>query len=137
MKKAIWLFAFLCYGIIFSQEGGPIDVPKIVVKIPLGETVRLDDVAITFVKVVEDSRCPKNVTCIWQGRIIVQVAVKREGELIQNKELLLGKTKHGEQETTIIYSTEDLLLNVVSVNPYPDIEDTGDRNYVLLVAVKR
>ena len=137
MKKAIWLFAFLCYGIIFSQEGDPIDVPKIVVKIPLGETVRLDDVAITFVKVVEDSRCPKNVTCIWQGRIIVQVAVKREGELIQNKELLLGKTKHGEQETTIIYSTEDLLLNVVSVNPYPDIEDTGDRDYVLLVAVKR
>lgn len=137
MKKAIWLFAFLCYGIIFSQEGDPIDVPKIVVKIPLGETVRLDDVAITFVKVIEDSRCPKNVTCIWQGRIIVQVAVKREGELIQNKELLLGKTKHGEQETTIIYSTEDLLLNVVSVNPYPDIEDTGDRDYVLLVAVKR
>lgn len=137
MKKAIWLFAFLFYGIIFSQEGGPIDVPKIVVKIPLGETVRLDDVAITFVKVIEDSRCPKNVTCIWQGRIIVQVAVKREGELIQNKELLLGKTKHGEQGTTIIYSTEDLLLNVVSVNPYPDIEDTGDRNYVLLVAVKR
>ena len=137
MKKAIWLFAFLCYGIIFSQEGDPIDVPKIVVKIPLGETVRLDDVAITFVKVIEDSRCPKNVTCTWQGRIIVQVAVKREGELIQNKELLLGKTKHGEQETTIIYSTEDLLLNVVSVNPYPDIEDTGDRDYVLLVAVKR
>ena len=137
MKKAIWLFAFLFYGIIFSQEGDPIDVPKIVVKIPLGETVRLDDVAITFVKVIEDSRCPKNVTCIWQGRIIVQVAVKREGELIQNKELLLGKTKHGEQGTTIIYSTEDLLLNVVSVNPYPDIEDTGDRNYVLLVAVKR
>lgn len=137
MKKAIWLFAFLCYGIIFSQEGDPIDVPKIVVKIPLGETVRLDDVAITFVKVIEDSRCPKNVTCIWQGRIIVQVAVKREGELIQNKELLLGKTKHGEQETTIIYSTENLLLNVVSVNPYPDIEDTGDRDYVLLVAVKR
>jgi hypothetical protein len=65
------------------------------------------------------------------------VAVKREGELIQNNELLLGKTKHGEQGTTIIHSAEDLLLNVVSVNPYPDIEDTGDRNYVLLVAVKR
>jgi hypothetical protein len=77
MKKAIWLFAFLCYGIIFSQEGDPIEVPKIVVKIPLGETVRLDDVAITFVKVIEDSRCPKNVTCIWQGRIIVQVAVRK------------------------------------------------------------
>jgi len=137
MKKGIWLFAFLFYGFIFSQEGDPIEVPKIVVKIPLGETVRLDDVALTFVKVLEDSRCPKNVTCIWEGRIIVQVAVKREGALIQNKELLLGKTKHGEQETTIIYSTEDLLFDAVSVYPYPDIEDTGDRNYILLVAVKR
>ena len=137
MKKVIWLFAFLFYGFIFSQEEDPIEVPKIVVKIPLGETVRLDDVALTFVKVLEDSRCPKNVTCIWQGRIIVQVAVKREGDLIQNKELLMGKTKNGEQGTTTIYSTEDLLLNAISVNPYPNIEDTGDRNYVLLVAVKR
>ena len=102
MKKVIWLFAFLFYGFIFSQEEDPIEVPKIVVKIPLGETVRLDDVALTFVKVLEDSRCPKNVTCIWQGRIIVQVAVKREGDLIQNKELLMGKTKNGEQGTMLI-----------------------------------
>lgn len=137
MKKGVWIVVFFIYGIAFPQDIDPLKVPKIVFKIPLNETVQLGDISLTFVKVLEDSRCPKNVTCVWQGRIIVEVAVKRDGVLIQNKELLLGKMRYGEQGTSIIYSDEELLLNVVSVNPYPDIEDIGDRDYVLLVDLKR
>jgi hypothetical protein len=35
---------------------------------------------IGFVNVTEDSRCPKDVQCIWQGRIVALFSVKRDGK---------------------------------------------------------
>ena len=35
----------------------------------LGETVRLGALTITPLQVVEDSRCPAGVQCVWAGRL--------------------------------------------------------------------
>jgi hypothetical protein len=32
--------------------------------------------AVEFVRVVEDSRCPKDTTCVWAGEVKVQVATR-------------------------------------------------------------
>lgn len=49
-------------------------------KIALGATARFDvngqQVDVTFEKVLEDSRCPKNVVCVWEGLAKVQFAIK-------------------------------------------------------------
>lgn len=41
----------------------------------LGETVRLGDVRVRPIAVTEDSRCPRDVTCIWAGRLRLRVAI--------------------------------------------------------------
>ncbi|MGQ0589995.1 MAG: hypothetical protein ACT4N8_10780 [Sphingosinicella sp.] len=41
----------------------------------LGETVRIVDLVVTPRAVVEDSRCPVDVTCIWAGRIVLRAQV--------------------------------------------------------------
>ena len=46
----------------------------------LGEEVRLGALRIRPVAVLEDSRCPADVTCVWAGRIRVRVAVSGAGE---------------------------------------------------------
>ena len=46
----------------------------------LGEEVRLGTLRIRPVAVLEDSRCPADVTCVWAGRIRVRVAVSGAGE---------------------------------------------------------
>ena len=46
----------------------------------LGEEVRLGTLRIRPLAVVEDSRCPLDVTCVWAGRIRVRVAVSGAGE---------------------------------------------------------
>ena len=48
------------------------------VEIPLGQTVPIDNGAIdvTFSEVVEDSRCPMNVMCVWQGRAVVGLRIR-------------------------------------------------------------
>jgi hypothetical protein len=41
----------------------------------IGQTVRLNGIKITPVAVVEDSRCPRLVTCVWRGRLRIRARV--------------------------------------------------------------
>jgi hypothetical protein len=43
----------------------------------IGETVRVHGMPVTPLQVLEDSRCPKMVTCVWAGR--VRLAVRIDG----------------------------------------------------------
>jgi hypothetical protein len=52
----------------------------------LGETVRLHNVAVTPVRVLEDSRCPQRVSCVWAGRLRLSVRIGRT-----TRELTLGE----------------------------------------------
>jgi hypothetical protein len=46
----------------------------------LGETVRLGNVAVRPLAILEDSRCPLDVDCVWAGRVRVKVSVSGAGE---------------------------------------------------------
>lgn len=48
----------------------------------LGETVTVGPYRVTPVSVLEDSRCPARVTCVWSGqvRLSVRIAAIRGGE---------------------------------------------------------
>ena len=41
----------------------------------LGETVRLGGLAVRPIAVIEDSRCPRDVTCVWAGRLRLEAAI--------------------------------------------------------------
>lgn len=43
--------------------------------VALGQKVRVGDVTVTPVAVVEDSRCPSNARCVWAGRLVVRTQV--------------------------------------------------------------
>ncbi len=47
--------------------------------VPLGQAVSVGDLAVTPVSVVEDSRCPKDVTCVWAGRLIARTQIDGDG----------------------------------------------------------
>ena len=49
----------------------------------LGQTVRLGPVSLTPVEVVEDSRCPTDVRCVWAGRLRLQVRLSSETRVLQ------------------------------------------------------
>jgi hypothetical protein len=59
-----------------APEDRTVDLPA-TVTLALGERViaRAPDLAVRFVDVSEDSRCPEGVTCVWAGRATVQVEV--------------------------------------------------------------
>ncbi len=62
----------------------------------LGEATRIGALIVTPRAVVEDSRCPINVRCVWAGRAIVRTEVAGAGWR-ETRDLTLGEsiTTHG------------------------------------------
>ena len=48
----------------------------------LNEEVRIGDLRVKPLAILEDSRCPVDVTCVWAGRIRLRVAVSGAGEVV-------------------------------------------------------
>lgn len=64
-----------------TNEPAPLPVRVEDLQTKVGETAYGNtDISITPLKIIEDSRCPANVNCIWAGRIIVKAKIA-EGEV--------------------------------------------------------
>jgi hypothetical protein len=133
MKKSLFLFILLISVLGFSQNEKN-TTPKITIKIALGETITIEDRQLKFVKVLEDSRCPKGVTCIWAGRAKVQVEVWKNDEDSVLKELIFGKVNQGESKELTLFTSEENIVKGYALIPYPSSEKPSDeREYVLLI----
>lgn len=56
----------------------PADAQSGEVALALGASGSLDGLALSFDAVVEDSRCPADVECVWEGRAVVALTVAGE-----------------------------------------------------------
>ena len=59
------------------------------VAVALGETVDFGSTSITPQRIVEDSRCPQEVECVWEGTILVEVAIE-SAERRETRQLSVG-----------------------------------------------
>lgn len=136
MKNSLLAIIILFSTFAFGQEDSA-ETPKIGVKVPQGETVIIKGVSIKFLEVIEDSRCPKDVTCIWAGRAIVKVEVIANGKK-EEKILTFGEIRPGEEKNTNLYNSGKFAINGLTLNPYPTSESTGkDTGYVLVVCEEK
>jgi hypothetical protein len=80
MKKILITLAWLIAGLILT--GCYADTSKVGLdeefSLSIGESAKIrgEDFEITFLEVLEDSRCPKDVECIWAGRATSLVKIK-------------------------------------------------------------
>jgi hypothetical protein len=91
------------------------------VTLAIGQSVRLTDalVTITFNGVSEDSRCPKQVNCVWSGRAVLDFSVQVNGEPAQTMTL---STIHSPQPTNIA-DVGGYRFTLNDVQPYPETPD--------------
>ena len=54
----------------------------------LGGAARLGDVVVRPLAILEDSRCPRDVTCVWAGRLRLRAAIST---VPGTSELVLGQ----------------------------------------------
>lgn len=136
MKNSLLAIIILFSTFAFGQEDST-ETPKIGIKVPEGETVNIKGVSIKFLEVTEDSRCPKDVTCIWAGRAIVKVEVIGNGKK-EEKILIFGEVRPGEEKNTNLYNSGEFAITGLTLKPYPTSEITGkDKGYVLVVCEEK
>lgn len=59
-----------------APPAGPVSGTKVVVTAKLGEQVEAFGETITPVKVLDDSRCPRDVQCVWAGTLHLDATVR-------------------------------------------------------------
>lgn len=135
MKNPLLAILILFSTYAFSQNSAS-ESPKIGIKVPLGKTLEYKGVSIKFIEVVEDSRCPKDVSCIWAGRAIVKAEVSAGGNK-EEKTLIFGEVRPGEVKNTTLYTSKEFSIDGLTLNPYPTAQGSEDTNYVLVVSEKK
>jgi hypothetical protein len=72
------VFFLSCATAMQTRQSQPF---KTVLAIGKSVTVRNTGVTVSFDEVVEDSRCPTGITCIWAGDAVVKISIKtRDGK---------------------------------------------------------
>lgn len=84
------------------------------IELPLGQTRLLDEerLAITFARVMEDSRCPAGTQCITAGNAMVGLILHERGEATRMVQL----NTHNQPRTV---SHEGYVISVVDLLPPP------------------
>ena len=122
MKSIVLVFAFVLSISSFAQDStkvNQVDIPHIVTKLHFGEEQQFKGVTLKFVEVIQDSRCPKDVTCIWAGEVVVSVVFFKNGKELEQKTLTLSPTSPLQAKLGNLFSSEGLTISGLNVLPYP------------------
>jgi hypothetical protein len=134
MRRGAMLALPLLAGCINTFRIGPVPGTdeQAQLDIPLGETRLLDEerLAITFVRVAEDSRCPTNVQCVHAGNATVGLILQERGEATRAVVL----DTHDEDRTV---SHEGYVISIVDLQPWPVSGQPRPENYVVRLHVVR
>lgn len=78
-------------------------------------TITKGNFEIEFIDLVEESRCPTNLDCIWEGRAVVSLALI--GVETINIELATENSIDGTGKLTAIHNNH--LIKLLTINPQP------------------
>lgn len=99
----------------------------------VGDTAEIKSELLTITLLdISDSRCPKDVTCVWEGEVTLTINVKKGGD--KSKESILEiKTSQGSAISFESYSIE-----ISNVEPYPiSTEEIKKEDFVATFIVKK
>jgi len=104
------------------------------ISLDFGETSTIEQGGfdIEFIDLVEESRCPSNLDCIWEGRAVVSLALTNVETI--NVELATENNIDGTSKLTTIYN--NFLIELLTINPQP-INDVlvPKEEYVVILEV--
>ena len=94
----------------FGEENMSLDFP---IGIKIGETASIDSELKMTLLDIEDSRCPSDVTCIWQGIVLAKIQLEKESQDIGIHTVHMETTEGNEQAFDGYY------IRLTNVEPYP------------------
>ncbi|MFC2044072.1 DUF3221 domain-containing protein [Chloroflexota bacterium] len=135
-KICLYLLTSLSIVLLLSSCIGSVGQDKTYLdeefSLPIGQSVVItgEDLDIKFVEVLEDSRCPINVTCVWEGRATAVVEISTGGF---SQQLILSQPGLIDSPAKEIYAGYELTYKI---EPYPEkaeVEITPDQYRLLII----
>ncbi len=128
---AVFGWHCLLSGASFAQESSQPNLgEEFELAVHQTDQITGEDISVTFQQVLEDSRCPIDVTCIWAGLAEVSLRVAVSGN---ESELSLSTSP---PENSAVFENYTFWLN--SVRPVPRSDQSTDRSaYVVTVRVDK
>ena len=119
MKKVFTALLFL----ILAAGAFPIHAKRLQdIKVQINKSVTTNGLKIEFVELVEDSRCPVDVECVWAGnaKIKIRVTKGRKSQLLDLDMMTKGtKPNYGTYRLTLKGLSPELRSNVrINRNAY-------------------
>ncbi|ESU24281.1 hypothetical protein FEDK69T_07220 [Flavobacterium enshiense DK69] len=92
---------------------------------------------IVLVKVINDSRCPEGVECVWAGEVMFEVAAYENGKVAEQVQFTLNKnTSEAIKDWFVLHLPESKKgLKTIEVLPYPKdgVKIRPEEYYIKLV----
>lgn len=127
MKNFSLIFLLFIASFGFAQTEVA-KTPQIVFKIGLGSTVTNDEIKIQFEEVLEDSRCPVDVQCVWAGQARVKVNISSPDLPEKSLDLIVGK-----KDKDVLLTMDGYVLKAMNLAPYPGSANAENEKYVLFI----
>jgi hypothetical protein len=133
--KYLFLFGFLICSISLSAQ---VQEENTIFNSVLqgGEQLEFGDKSIRFKEVISDSRCPKDVTCVWAGEAKVLIEIFEKGKLLNEKLVVINP--YGIDEIPLQFSAGGGIYSITAFKlfPYPSTASKKDKmNYTLEMQV--
>jgi len=112
-KNLLYSFLFIT-GFLFSQNSN-----TVISKINYGDTLHVEDISVEFIKIISDSRCPTNVTCVRAGEAVILIAIYRHWKLIEQKALVFHATGVTNSKRNSVYVSKEIKITGLGLFPYP------------------
>ena len=136
MKKIIIVFALLFYSCGTETEV-PQDEQNPIFTIKYGEVQNINylNLQVGFRDVDEDSRCPQNVVCNWEGAAKLSLWIKAAGkDTINIIAPIHGYVSSADTLRHIYFDTLGYNISVLQLDPYPIAGTTFQKqNYTALI----
>ncbi len=111
----IFIFCIVTVNIVLPEVFA--DVKGVPFQLKINQTTSLESnaIKITFLNVTSDSRCPSDVTCIWQGEAKIFVNIIKDNNDLGNFNL----TSRAGAQDLAIQSFDGHSIQLVTIDPYP------------------
>ena len=99
-----------------TKESMPsINETQFQLKINQTASIESSNIKVKFLNVTGDSRCPSDVTCVWEGQIKIFVHIIKNNHDLGDFNL----TSRGGQKNLALQSFDGYLIQILKVEPYP------------------
>jgi len=140
MKRSILLIIIFITSFSFSQDSTKIkkvETPIITSKVYLRKSIVVEHYKIEFIEVLQDSRCPKGVHCVWAGEVVILVDLYKDGKKVERKKITLSPKIELQKRIGNLFFSEKLSLTVLNVLPHPNVKAKTQSNAYYLLLDKK